>query len=123
MKVLIWIGCCGTASFVSMLLADFGIILGGIPMALLYGGAVWLAIKLCEKWDWHKVTKKANEANITVSEYGRHGLPQAFLDKLEELCHTVPYEQVKAQLKACVRSGKITKEQCIILLKEYSTKR
>jgi hypothetical protein len=67
------------------------------------------------------VLKKASEANMTISEYGKQGLSEEFLAKLEEMCHTIPYEQVKSQLKACVKKGKITKEQYIILLNEYST--
>jgi hypothetical protein len=120
MKVLIWIGCCGAASIINMCLSDIGII-GGLISALLYGGAVWLAITLCKKWDWYTVLKKAAEAEMTVSEYGRKGLSEEFLAKLQEMCNTIPYEQVKDQLKACVKKGKITKEQYIILLKEYST--
>lgn len=58
---------------------------------------------------------------MTVSEYAKHGLSEEFLAKLEEMCNTLPYEQVKSQLKDCVKKGKITKEQYIILLKEYST--
>ena len=119
MKVLIWIGCCLIPYIVNVLFLGMGIRLGGIPTGLLYGGTVYLAFKLCKKWDWHRVEKKATEAGMSVTEYGKHGLSEAFLAKLEELCNTVPYEQVKSQLKACVKSRKITKEQYIILLKEY----
>ena len=121
MKVLIWIGCCACPYIVNSAFLGIGIRLGGLPIGLLYGGAVWLAIHLCKKWDWHRAEKKASEAGMTVSEYARHGLSEKFLAKLDELCNTVPYEQVKSQLKVCVKSGKITKEQYIILLKEYST--
>jgi hypothetical protein len=121
MKVLIWIGCCTIPNIVNALFLQIGVRLGGLPVCLLQAGAVWLAFYLCKKWDWHRAEKKAAEAGMTVSEYGRQGLSEEFLAKLEELCHTVPFEQVKSQLKACVRKGKITKEQYIILLKEYST--
>lgn len=120
MKVLIWIGCCSLPTLLTWTFDDFGIKLGG---TILNVGAIWLAFYLCKKWDWHQAEKKAAEAGMTVSEYGIHGLSEKFLAKLEELCNTVPYEQVKSQLKACVKSGKITKEQYIILLKEYSTKK
>jgi hypothetical protein len=123
MKALIWIGCCAGASIINIILADVGVRLGAIPYTLLYAGAIWLATKLCKKLDWHRIEKKAAEAGMTVSEYGKQGLSEKFLSKLEELCNTVPYEQVKPQLKACVRSGKITKEQCIILLEEYCKKK
>ena len=121
MKVLIWTGIMLIPSIIAILVKDSGIILGGIPTAILYGTAFWFANKLCKKWDWHRVAKKASKAGMTVSEYGKHGLSEEFLTKLEKLCNTVPYEKVKSQLKACVRSGKITKEQYIVLLEEYST--
>lgn len=121
MKALIWIGCFLGNAIIQTIIKDCGIILGGIPSALLFGATWFIATKLCNKWDMYQVEKKAAEAGMTVSEYGRQGLSDEFLAKLEELCNTVPYEQVKAQLKVCVKKGKITKEQYIILLKEYST--
>ena len=121
MKILIWTGIMLIPSIIATLVKDSGILLGGIPTAILYGTAFWLANKLCKKYDWHRVAKKASKAGMTVSEYGRHGLSEEFLNKLEKLCNTVPYEQVKAMLKKCVKEGKITKEQSIVLLNEYST--
>lgn len=120
MKVLIWIVCCALPTLITWTFDDFGIKVGGL---LLDVGAIWLALKLCKKWDWHRAEKKAAEAGMTVSEYGRHGLSEKFLAKLEEMCNTLPYEQVKPQLKACVKSGKITKEQYTILLKGYCSKK
>lgn len=135
MKVLIWIGYLAVAQIV-VKLSDAIVdlipisndtdvmlvaLLGGTIYALIQSVAIWLAIRHCKKWDWHQVEKKASEAGMTVSEYGRHGLSEKFLSKLEEICNTLPYEQVKPQLKACVKKGKITKEQYIILLKEYCT--
>jgi hypothetical protein len=117
MKVLIWIGCCALPTIITWTFDDFGIKLGG---ALLEVGAIWLAIHLCKKWDWHQAEKKAAEAGMTVSEYGRHGLSEKFLAKLEELSKTVLYDQLKSELKACVKKGIITKEQYTILLNEYS---
>lgn len=135
MKVLIWIGCLilnyilqSISSAISACIPVSNtteVLLVGLVNGLLgaasIGLCIWLAIKLCKKWDWYNVLKKASEADMTVSEYGKKGLSDGFLAKLEELCNTVPHEQVKAQLKACVKKGKITKEQYIILLKEYTT--
>lgn len=134
MKALIWIGCMilnyiiqGIAKLIVLCIPatdDNAILLigtlNGILSAASIGLCIWLAITLCKKWDWYKVLKKAAEANMTVSEYGRQGLSDEFFAKLEEMCNTLPYEQVKDQLKACVNKGKITKEQYIILLKEYT---
>lgn len=60
---------------------------------------------------------------MTASEYGKHGLSQEFLDELDRISHTLPYEQVKPKFKSFVKSGKMTKEQCIILLEEYCNKK
>ena len=135
MKALIWIGCftlhyiisniAKALSFLIPIPNDQALIfiplLTGILVAASFGFSWWIAITLCKKWDWYTVLKKASEAGMTVSEYGRHGLSEEFLTKLETMCNTISYEQVKAQLKACIKKGKITKEQYIILLREYTT--
>lgn len=138
MKVLIWIGCLVLNYIMqsiksAIILVCFPITddtsyvlaegLSWLLWAVIVGFCVWLAIKLCKKLDWYSAMKKAAEEGMTVSEYGKHGLSEQFLAKLEEMCHTIPYEQIKSQLKACVRSGKITKEQYTILLEEYCNKK
>jgi hypothetical protein len=120
MKILIWIGCCAIPFIVNSIFLGIGVRLGGIPVALLEGGAVWLAFRLCKKWDWHQAEKKAAESGMSILEYGRHGLSEKFLEKLDTLCKTAPIEQVKPQLKDCVKKGKITKEQYTILLEVYT---
>lgn len=133
MKALIWIGCCTLHAVVQNVIStvvshipssnDGSALTIGLISGLLSATSacicIWLAIILCKKSDWNRVYINAAKAGMSVSEYGKHGLSQAFLSKLEELCNTVPYEQVKAELKACVRKGKITKDQYIILLNEY----
>ena len=135
MKVLIWIGCIILNHIIQTIKST---IIACIPItddktlvlaeavswilwAVILGFCIKLAIILCKKWDWNQVEKKAAEAGMTVSEYGKHGLSEKFLAKLEELCNTIPFEQVKSQLKSCMKKGIITKEQYIILLQEYST--
>ena len=54
MKALIWIGCIFSLSLCTVLIKNCGIILGGIPSALMFGGMWWLATKLCKKWDARK---------------------------------------------------------------------
>lgn len=120
MKVLIWIGCFFSVAVIQMIVSDFGIILGGIPTALLFGAAWFVAKKLCDKWDMHNIEKKAAEANMTVSEYAKQGLSEDFLAKVEHVFNTLPYERAKDKLKECVKKKKITKDQYIILLREYS---
>lgn len=133
MKVLIWIGCMilnyvlqtiarAVVSCIPVTDDSSAVLIGllnGVLAAASIGLCIWLAIKLCKKLDWYQVMKKASEAGMTVSEYGKHGLSQEFLDELDKISHTLPYEQVKPKFKSFVRSGKMTKEQCIILLEEY----
>lgn len=137
MKVLIWIGCAILNFIIQIIskaiascipLTDDGAILiygtlNGILSAASIAFCIWLAIKLCNTLDWHRAIKKASEAGMSVSEYGRHGLSEEFLKDVEKLFNTYPIEQVKPELKDCVKKGKITKEQYIILLKEYTTKK
>ena len=44
-----------------------GIILGGIPTALMFGGTLWLARTLCKKWDEHKANRSVKE-NVAVQD-------------------------------------------------------
>lgn len=57
MKVLIWFLCILAYSIITTLIKECGIILGGIPTVILFGGTMWLARTLCTKWDEHKETK------------------------------------------------------------------
>jgi hypothetical protein len=49
MKVLIWIGCIFCLGICFALIKNAGIILGGIPSALMFGGMWWIAKKLSDK--------------------------------------------------------------------------
>lgn len=122
MKVFIWIAFAILHSIICAIIKDTGFILGGLPSAILVGVVfLWPATTLCKKWDWYQAMKKANEAGMTMLEYGKHGLPEKVLLKLESY-RDKPVDELKSQLKACVKAKKITKEQYTILLKEYSKK-
>ena len=58
MKALIWIGCIFSLSLCTVLIKNCGIILGGIPSALMFGGMWWIATTLCKKWDARKNNKE-----------------------------------------------------------------
>jgi hypothetical protein len=58
MKVLIWIVCFFCLAVVRLVAQYSGIILGGIPTALLFGLTWFIAQKLCKKWDQRKSIKK-----------------------------------------------------------------
>ncbi len=54
-------------ALITTLIKEGGIILGGIPTALMFGGTLWLARTLCKKWDEHRANKTV-EKNVTVQE-------------------------------------------------------
>lgn len=130
MKVLIWIGCMTlnyiiqgiTKSIVACIPVEddsavlLVSLLNGILAAASIGLCVWLAITLCKKLDWSRAMQKVAESRMSISEYGRQGLSEKFLEQLPNLT----YEQLKSALKAAKNKGKITREQYTILLKEYS---
>ena len=63
MKALIWFLCFFVLAVVQMLIKDAGIILGGIPAAILFALTWWSAKKLCNAWDKHKAKKAAETAS------------------------------------------------------------
>ncbi len=67
MKALIWIICIISLSLTIVLLGYAGIILGGIPTAMLYSAMFGIALALCKKWDIHKNTKNKSQNNDNTS--------------------------------------------------------
>ena len=59
MKILIWILCIFANAIVTTLLKEAGVLLGGNPTALLFGGTLWLARALCKKWDERKLSSSS----------------------------------------------------------------
>lgn len=57
MKVLIWFLCFFANALITTLIKEAGVILGGIPTALMFAATLWLARTLCKKWDEHKENK------------------------------------------------------------------
>ena len=53
-KVLIWTVCVLVSSLVFAIFKEQGIIVGGIPAALISVGSIWLARTLCKKLDEKK---------------------------------------------------------------------
>lgn len=51
MKILIWIGCILLYGIVNAMCRAQGIILGGLPTALMVFGIFFLASTLCQLWD------------------------------------------------------------------------
>ena len=64
MKVLIWFLCILANATITTLINEAGIILGGIPTALMFGATLWLARTICRKWDDLQARKKARAKYI-----------------------------------------------------------
>ena len=54
MKAVIWILCIAFIAVVQTVCRSSGIILGGIPTMILYGGSVYVAFTLCNAYDKRK---------------------------------------------------------------------
>ena len=65
MRALIWFGCMFALSLITTACKTSGIILGGIPMMLLGGGAVWVARKLCKNLDEQKKEKVEEKREVS----------------------------------------------------------
>lgn len=61
MKALIWIVCFLCNAMVQVIIKNQGIILGGIPMALLFGVTWIIAQRLCKALDKHRDAKKHDD--------------------------------------------------------------
>ena len=68
MKVLIWCLCFFANAFITTILKQAGIMLGGIPTMLLFAGTIWLARTLCKSWDERKKAKKEEKSNEKTTE-------------------------------------------------------
>ena len=74
MKVLIWLGCIFGYSILMVTLSNSGIMLGGLPTALLFAGMIGIAGRLCRNLDKDKESFKSddvsqNEVKPRATEY------------------------------------------------------
>lgn len=62
MKFLIWFLCILANAIITTLITESGVILGGIPTALMFAATFWLARTLCKKWDEHKANREIEKS-------------------------------------------------------------
>ena len=68
MKILILFLCgCVTSIIITLFKEEIGIILGAIPVALLFAATMWLAEIFYKKWDKHKKATKVNSEPADTS--------------------------------------------------------
>lgn len=116
MKALIWFVCCFVFAFVQMLIKDAGIILGGIPTALIAVLTFTIAKKLCFRWDLHRLATKAKAKGMTVNELVKKATKQEILDHCESLKDR---KELKYYLRQQLEWGNITKLHMKVLFDHY----
>lgn len=73
MKIVIWLVCAFVVSAIVVGLRYAGVLLGAIPMVLLYAGAFALAAFLCKLWDNHLDKKFIAEQKKEREELEKQG--------------------------------------------------
>ena len=85
MKFLIWFLCIMANAIITMLINGAGIVLGGIPSALLFAATLGLATALCKKWDAHKeyggLGKDTSDADSQVTVKKENRLEQQISER------------------------------------------
>ncbi len=117
MKVLIWIGCLFADGLVITLFGYAGILLGALPMMLLFSATYWFAETLCCKWELHTIRKEASLQSIEPFDVVSRQIPLSVLYECEDH-RRMPFE-LKTILKKRRRRCRITRAQADILLEEY----
>ena len=75
MKILIWVACFLCCAIIQVIVKNQGILLGGIPMALLFGATWFLAQTLCKAWDKHRFAKKEENTTNKIERKPKVRLP------------------------------------------------
>ena len=68
MKILIWIGCILLYGIVNAMCRAQGIILGGLPTALMFFGIFFLAGTLCRLWDKRRGRNQGDGEEVCTEE-------------------------------------------------------
>ena len=116
MKALIWFLCFLTVALIQMLVADAGIILGGIPTALLAALAFFVAKKLCFKLDLHRLAKKAKAKGMTLNELVKKATKPEILAQCESMKDK---KELKHYLDRQLELGAITDLHVKVLFDHY----
>ena len=116
-KVLIWIGCYFSLSFlITILKTNFGIWLGFIPTFILYSVTGWLANTLCKKADIKKVEKEAFAKGMSIRQYVASITPP----ELIKFCEEHKGEKVVGKtIKHYVDENLISKRIALVLSEMY----
>lgn len=115
MKILIYALCFLALAIVQTSLRKAGIILGGLPTALLAGLTFWIAGKLSERSDRSRLNKKLSR--LTREEV-LNNTPDSILKSCEGCMGNK--QALELYLNECVKTRKISKAYKVMLMREYS---
>lgn len=102
-KVLIWFGCILCVSSIIVALGSAGIMLGGIPTALLYMGMFWVAGKLCRLWE----SRKQKKADVDTD---KNNGSEKTDDNIQNICEVKKVKinkEKKVKTKYCSKCGSL----------------
>lgn len=115
MKVFIWISSCLVFSVLNVILGEItGFRIGSVLFYIIW---FYSARAMCKAWDKHRITKKAEKANISPFEYIKGEIPKEILVNCEE--NRGSYDRLKEELKDYAKEKQITRAYADILLDEY----
>lgn len=117
MKVLIWFLCFFANSSITVFINNNGVMLGGVPTALMFAATIWLARVLCKKWDKFKISRRASNEGLTSIQYIKDKVPTLLFRECEDIRQNE--EELKAVLKRNVKDRKISNVYADIIYDEY----
>lgn len=120
MKFLIWFLCIMANAIITMLINGAGIVLGGIPSALLFAATLGLATALCKKWDAHKeyggLGKDTSDADSQVTVKKENRLEQ----QISERTYAAPVSNSQWQC-SCGRVHPKYESSCVCGKSKYDS--
>jgi len=121
MKVLIYCSWFFCLVCIQVFAKNVGVILGGLPTALLYLLAWFGAGRTWRAWEQRSILKEAQKVGKTPFEYIAKDIPE----NVVEYCNSVRGNAVEVEdyLKACVKNKSITDLEFRILFEEFKTTR
>ena len=113
-KILIWVGCIFVYALIQATLKEIGVILGGIPVMVLFGLTLFGASILCRKWESHCIRKHAKKKGVEPIDIVFETIDPALAGVCENVRGFVP------ELKNILKNYRLTAVEKEILLEEFS---
>ena len=120
MKALIWIAVCFVYGLIVTMMAESGIILGGIPTAILVGVLFSTARYLCSRWDVKTFNKEASKQGMSPRKYAQLRFNLGLLNACDANSHDK--KALKSMLKTSAKNGVISKSDANVLFDMFYQK-